>query len=160
MAWPMPYDFNVNFKTKNLKSRLSACVKRGESVSLLVLAVLLPEMFLVTLPVHATTYYVATNGNNSWTGTASNFISGTTGPWLNFAHVSHGGNPQLQPGDTLYVRGGIYDHSDDSLATMLFITSSGTSNSPIVITNYPGDTPIIYITGANKATIRLDHVSW
>jgi hypothetical protein len=138
----------MNLEAKNFKSRLSVCAQRRESFRALVLAVLLPVMFLATLPVQATVYYVdVTNGNNSWSGTASNYVGGTTGPWSDFTHVNYGGIPQLVAGDVLYVMAGVINENPSanfsgggelpsSIANIA--NTYGTSNNPITISAYPG----------------------
>jgi hypothetical protein len=147
---------SMNVESKHLKCPLKACVQQAKRIGALVLAALLPGMFLAPLSVHAATYYIATNGNDSWTGTAPAFASGTTGPWLTFTHINSFGVPGLNAGDVLYVRGGVYDHTSDSLATCIrLMNPAGTSNSPIIISNYPGETPIISNSGPNIATIGL-----
>ena len=53
-------------------------------------------------------------------------------PWQTIQHGVH----QLKPGDTLYLRGGsYYEH--------VFLTRSGTAESPIVIAAYPGELPVL-----------------
>lgn len=53
-------------------------------------------------------------------------------PWRTLQHSVE----QLRPGDTLYVRGGLYyEH--------VYLTRSGTAESPIVIAAYPGELPIV-----------------
>jgi hypothetical protein len=66
--------------------------------------------------------YVATNGNDSNPGTVSQ-------PWRTIARSTSG----LNPGDTLYVRGGTYFEE----AT---VSTRGSTASPIVIRSYPGET--------------------
>lgn len=121
--------------------------------------IILSLLFAVTVP--AATYYVATNGNNSWDGTAPNFVSGTTGPWLNFAKVNYN-NTKLLPGDVLYVRGGIYYHTNDSTTTALFIGGNavGTAANPITVSNYPGETPFIVGSGTNQGCIDIRSTAW
>lgn len=59
--------------------------------------------------------------------------SGTTGaPWKTLDYAVK----QLHPGDTLYLRGGIYRET-------LKPTCSGTAEHPITLTSYPGETPVI-----------------
>jgi parallel beta-helix repeat protein len=71
------------------------------------------------------TYYVATNGNNSNPGTIGS-------PWRTIQYaVDH-----LNPGDILYVRGGIYLED-------VTISRSGTVDLPITISAYPNETPIL-----------------
>lgn len=76
----------------------------------------------------ATTYYMATSGSDSNTGTISQ-------PWasLTKAHTI------LQPGDNLYIRGGTYADSNNR---DLDWTTSGSAGNPITIRNYTGETPI------------------
>jgi len=71
----------------------------------------------------ATNYYVATNGNNSSAGTIS----------VPFKTISYGVS-KIQPGDTLFVRAGVYSES-------VLLTVSGTDAKKIVIKNYPGELP-------------------
>jgi hypothetical protein len=69
------------------------------------------------------TYYVATNGNDTNSGSIS-------APFATF------GNLQLAPGATIYVRGGTYNQN-------MYIHDSGTPTSPITISSYKNETPII-----------------
>jgi hypothetical protein len=155
----------MNFESKLIPSWPSSVEMDGNSIRLLLLA-LLTAVFLATPQVEAAnvqgnTYYIATNGNDSWTGTAPAFVSGNIGPWLTFAHVTYGSRPGLQPGDVLYVRGGVYDHSGDSINTCLRLYGvAGTSTSPIVVSNYPGEKPIISASGSNQNTIDLRGSTW
>jgi len=52
-----------------------------------------------------------------------------------FKTLQHGVN-QLQAGDTLYLREGVYHET-------VYLTQSGTKESPIVIAAYPGELPIL-----------------
>ncbi len=69
----------------------------------------------------ATTYYVATTGNDSNPGTESL-------PWLTITKA----NQTLIAGDTVYIKAGTYD-------TYIAPDNSGTSSSPIVYRNYGTD---------------------
>lgn len=53
-------------------------------------------------------------------------------PWKTLGHALH----QLQPGDTLYLREGIYHER-------VVLTRSGTAEAPIVIAAYPGELPVL-----------------
>ncbi len=70
--------------------------------------------------------YVSPAGSNSNNGSLNS-------PWASLKYAFS----QLNAGDTLYLRGGIYWESS------LTINTSGTSTNPVVITNYPSETPII-----------------
>jgi len=75
----------------------------------------------------------------STTGNDGN--SGTIGsPWLTIEHASS----QLTAGDTLYIRGGTYRSTKStSVVNRFYIENlTGTSSQKIVITNYPGESPV------------------
>lgn len=69
--------------------------------------------------------YVSPTGSNGNPGTFAL-------PWQT---VRYGAN-RLDPGDTLYVRGGTY-------AEVVLVNKSGTAAAPITITNYPNEVPVI-----------------
>lgn len=71
------------------------------------------------------TYYVAATGADTNPGT---FAS----PWRTLQHAAD----TLAPGDTVYVRGGLYHER-------VRITRSGTSGSPITYAAYTDETPVI-----------------
>ena len=71
-------------------------------------------------------FYVATSGDNkAGDGSLEN-------PWRTIAH----GLSKLKPGDTLFVRGGVYE--EESLSV-----PSGTAGSPVTVKAYPGEIPIL-----------------
>src|SRR5690606_6448918 len=67
----------------------------------------------------------AARGDDSAAGTEQ-------APWKTLNHALR----QLQPGDTLYLRGGIYYEK-------VSLTRSGTEDAPITIGSYPGELAII-----------------
>jgi hypothetical protein len=69
-------------------------------------------------------YFVATTGSSTGDGSA-------TSPW-DLATALSGGGGKVQPGDTIWLRGGTYRGQFSS-------TLTGTSASPIVVRQYPGD---------------------
>ena len=73
-----------------------------------------------------TSYFVSVDGDDFNPGTE-------TGPWRTLKHSIS----QLQPGDMLYVRGGKYRESN------IKINQKGTEEKPIVIRNYPKESPIL-----------------
>jgi Right handed beta helix region len=75
---------------------------------------------------HAATYYVATTGNNSNTGTSSL-------PWRTVAYAVD----RMVAGDTTYVKGGTYNEG------LIRFKRSGTSSAPIKLLNAPDQFPII-----------------
>jgi hypothetical protein len=84
-----------------------------------ILALLLAVFFAT--PASAATYYVATNGNDSWNGTSPTFVSGTTGPWLTLGKAAS----TLVAGDTVIIRDGTY------VSGTVQPANGGTSGAPI-----------------------------
>lgn len=89
-------------------------------------ACMLAGALLSTVGAHAATYYVATTGNNSNSGTSSS-------PWRTVAYAVS----KMVAGDTTYVRGGTYNEG------LIRFTRSGTSSAPIKLLNEPGQFPVI-----------------
>lgn len=71
-------------------------------------------------------YYVSPTGSNAGTGAIED-------PWQTLAYSFS----QLSAGDTLWCRGGTYSGS------FIQWTPAGTTDAPIVIKAYPGETPIL-----------------
>jgi hypothetical protein len=82
--------------------------------------------------VSATTYYVATNGNDSFTGQSPSFQGGSNGPFRTLGRASYA----VKAGDTVKIRGGTYQEAS-------FWETSGTASEPIIIANYGGEAVII-----------------
>lgn len=74
-----------------------------------------------------TVYYVSTTGSDSDAGTKEEPFAS-----LQYAH------DQAQPGDTIYLRGGVY-----YLTEGIQLTSDGTSEAPITVSSYPGETAVL-----------------
>ena len=68
-------------------------------------------------------------------------------PWKTLQH----GVRRLKPGDTLYLRGGIYYEK-------VYLTRSGTADSPIVIAAYPGELPVL--DGGLREFLESPATSW
>jgi hypothetical protein len=81
-----------------------------------------------------TTYYVATNGNDSNNGLS------TATPFLTITHAVS----VLKPGDTLYIRAGTYA---ETIANNI---PAGTYNNSILISAYPGEAVIIQAATVNN----------
>ncbi|HKE46941.1 MAG TPA: right-handed parallel beta-helix repeat-containing protein [Rhodanobacteraceae bacterium] len=79
---------------------------------------------LAATAAQATTYYVATTGNDGNPGTSSR-------PWRTIQHAAD----RVAPGDTIRVRAGNYAGAN--------FETSGTASRPIVLQAYPGETPVI-----------------
>jgi len=78
------------------------------------------------------TYYVSTTGNDSWAGTKKK-------PFATFLHAMY----VLKPGDTLYIRGGVYTEQ-----MKIPKRTSGTAAKYITICSMPGEQAII--DGSNQ----------
>jgi hypothetical protein len=68
-------------------------------------------------------------------------------PWKTIQH----GARRLKPGDTLYLRAGIYYET-------VYLTRSGTAESPIVIAAYPGELPVV--DGGLREFLESPASSW
>jgi hypothetical protein len=87
----------------------------------------------------AATYYVAPNGSDSAKGAIDT-------PWKSIAHAQQ----LVQPGDTVYFRGGVYAYkvatsscaSRRAVVSGVDLTRSGAEGAPIRYWAYPGETPI------------------
>src|SRR4029077_12199358 len=81
---------------------------------------------LVTQPASGTTYYVSTSGSDSNSGTLSK-------PWKTIQHAAD----SVHPGDTVYVRGGVYNK-------LVSIKVSGSASAGfITFSSYPGELAIV-----------------
>ena len=80
----------------------------------------------------ATTYYIATNGNDSYNGRYASYQGGANGPFRTLHHASH----TAIAGDTVKIRGGTYQEASSW-------DTNGTATNPITITNYSGEAVII-----------------
>src|ERR1700753_33848 len=79
----------------------------------------------------AAIYYVATNGVDTNAGTSTN------APWRTIQQAAN----SLQPGDSVLVRGGIYNE-------MVTVKCSGSAaGGAVTFQNYPGETPVVDGTG-------------
>lgn len=82
-------------------------------------------LYLPVIGNELTGYFVSLSGSDSNPGTSAR-------PWRTISKAVN----ILKPGDTLYIREGIYDET-------VHIRTSGTAANPILILNYPGETPVI-----------------
>jgi len=88
----------------------------------------------ITLPVLglATTYYVATNGNNLYNGLYPSYQGGSNGPFRTLGKAAN----TVHAGDTVQIRTGTYREASTW-------STDGTQANRITITNYNGETVII-----------------
>ncbi len=93
----------------------------------------------------ANNYYVSPTGNDDNTGL------NISNPFQTIEKATYA----VAPGDTVFIRNGIYTKSyPESL--IVFLTISGTATNPITFRNYPGETPILQMNGTNWGAIKLN----
>lgn len=85
------------------------------------------------------------------TGTSTGDGSGR--PW-DLQTALHGGNGNIQPGDTVWLRGGTYTSVSPVTSTL-----AGTSSAPVVVRQYPGERAILDARGATSPTNRGDFLT-
>jgi parallel beta-helix repeat protein len=86
----------------------------------------------------ADTYYVATDGSDSNSGTEAQ-------PFQTLDR----GIRDLRPGDTLYVKNGTYTGG------LMFIPSGTSWGNPVTVAAYPGHSPVIVPAGPGSTTLYL-----
>jgi hypothetical protein len=89
------------------------------------------SFFFLSLPVSSRNWYVAVTGSDSGAGTE-------TDPYFSITKAVS----MVQPGETIFVRGGTY-----YLTATISISKSGTSLSPISLFAYPGESPLFDFSG-------------
>jgi chitodextrinase len=98
-------------------------------MALLFLAILSLSLWTTAPTAEAATYHVSPSGSDSGSGTL-------TSPFKTIQHAAN----IVNPGDTVYVRGGTYYQR-------VSLTRSGSSAGYITFQNYPGETPVLDGTG-------------
>ncbi|MGA2408178.1 MAG: right-handed parallel beta-helix repeat-containing protein [Bacteroidales bacterium] len=103
----------------------------------------------VSIAVNATTYYVATTGNDNNPGTI-------TKPWSTWQK----GFNSISAGDILYIRGGTYTATGiviaDVFAAVGVDGKNGTSGSQYQVYAYPGEIPVLDCsTLTNNSYVRI-----
>ncbi|KKL63476.1 hypothetical protein LCGC14_2174720, partial [marine sediment metagenome] len=88
-------------------------------------------------PVDTTNFYIATTGDDNAAGTI-------TEPWATWRKID---SVDLDPGDTVFIRGGVYTDSMPDQYFCRWDSIYGTAQSPIVIMAYPTEAPIWDFTG-------------
>ncbi len=83
-------------------------------------------------------YYVSPSGSDAGAGSAA-------APWATLNHAV----PLLHPGDTLYLRGGTYNEALND------VVPSGSAGTPITLSAYQGETPVIKSPRNGTAAVYL-----
>ena len=120
------YEFFIYFRKYEVK-------KVTKKLIILVIVTMLVPNFLLTLndrsyiqkAVMAKTYYVSTKGNNKNSGTIEQ-------PFQTIQHIAK----IVQPGDTVYIRGGVYREKVN-------LANSGTADASITFTAYKDEKVLI-----------------
>src|SRR5207247_4758577 len=82
--------------------------------------------------------------------TGSSGGDGSRRPW-DLQTALQGGAGKVQPGDTVWLRGGTY-----TSATPIYSTLAGSASAPVVVRQYPGEQAILAAPGAASPTSRGD----
>src|SRR3989442_6735799 len=78
---------------------------------------------------------------------------GSRRPW-DLQTALRGGNGKVQPGDTVWLRGGTYTSTSPINSTL-----AGTPSAPVVVRQYPGERAILDARGATSPTNRGDFLT-
>ena len=110
--------------------------------------------FLITLHfslLHASVYYVAPGGKDINSGSI-------TMPFLTIQKAQEA----VKPGDTVYIRGGVYRMQEEQIARkekiwayVTFLDKSGMQGKPINYFAYPGEKPVFDYTDIKPAGLRI-----
>ncbi len=95
--------------------------------------------------IHATTYYVATNGSNANSGLSP------SSPWKTLTFAAGNSSPVIA-GDTVFVKSGNYGNEN------VVFQKSGITGNPIVFQGYkntPGDIPPVLVNNSNPYAVFL-----
>lgn len=110
--------------------------------------ILLVFFVIITIPLYASTYYVATTGNDSNPGTIER----------PFATWQKGFNVAVA-GDIVYIRGGTYYprgvNGRNTYSGVFVSGKNGTSSNPINIWAYPGETPVLDCSNITQTGSRM-----
>jgi parallel beta-helix repeat protein len=100
---------------------------------------------ITTQVIFATNYYVSPSGNDN-----NNGLTLTTA----FKTIEKA-TYAVAPGDTVFIRNGVYFKTDPE-SLIAYLTISGTASNPITYKAYPGETPILQLNKNNWAAITIN----
>lgn len=119
-------------------------MKRVQPVVIKMKQILFVWLALGLAPAFAGSYYVATNGNDTNAGTARS-------PWATIANAMR----KVQPGDTIFVRGGTYTEGEIWIQRVYGM--GGKNGKYVTISAYPGERPI-FTDGGRGMIIDASYV--
>jgi len=111
---------------------------------------------IISLTASAATYYISPTGKDTNPGTI-------TAPWANWSKLE---TVKLQPGDIVYIRGGIYRSAkgNSSSSHVIWNGFNGTSANNINIWAYPGESPVLNMdnitTTVSASAIQISNCSY
>jgi len=111
---------------------------------LIILVILFASLFLFSAKVFATEWYVSPSGTAGGNGL-------TNSPWDLQTALNHPAS--VQPGDTIWLRGGTYSGTFISIL-------SGTSESPIIVRQYPGERATLDGGNSSDATLTTHNSNY
>jgi len=97
----------------------------------------------IILKSYATNYYLATNGNNNNNGSIN-------APWATFVHSLR----SIQPGDTIFVRGGTYTEGEIWIRKDLGM--GGVDGQYVTIMAYPGE--VAKLDGSRRMIVEANYI--
>lgn len=110
---------------------------------------------LLTVRAFAGDFYVSPSGNDAASGDL-------THPWQTISRSVKSPFPYVyrSPGDTVYIRGGVYSGNTHSIILNGATANSGTAAFPITMKAYPGETAIIADVVYPNRAITMYDMSW
>ena len=100
---------------------------------------------LTSVPVRGATYYVATNGSDSWSGSLAQ-------PFASIAKAQQAASS----GDTVYIRGGTYTNFTVAATDATYQYALNLTKSNIDYLGYPGDArPVLNFSNIAPTTLRV-----
>lgn len=109
---------------------------------------------LLACACNGATYYVATNGSDANPGTEAQ-------PWLTIQRAVKNGSVYRVPGDTVLIRGGTYYGNTNGIdLNQAAGATNGTSENPIMVAAYPGETPVIANTTSPYRGVLIKNLQW
>ena len=127
----------------------------GEPLGLVPTAILLVFIFF-SVSVNGADYFVSPDGDDGNPGTIDK-------PWRTIRRATKYGWPRefRQPGDTVWLRGGLYSGNANGIdLSGAEGALSGTSNAPITIRAYPGETPTVAEVTRPYRGVILKNLAW